>query len=319
VYLKSEPELAFEAPRLSHIPCMDRWAERAEALAASGADGAWVFPAFRPFYGSASAEINKHLWWTPAPDREALLSALAQRIAGSAAAEQLRRAWRETSAAIAWSPELPPYYTGPHYLGPMHPMCADRGRPLPDVFLGQYLFRAEHMDSEGLKKQPTFDLDRRGDAAAFGASYQKMAEHMASAAAAIDAAEPLVEPRCRLAFDDEASAVRWLYHTARSHANFYRSCKLRDALTALAAKPNLNDQEKSASAGQLAQWREVLEDERENTRAALPVLKGDMRLDPYYGGDHSFSHGEAMIAAKLKLLDQELNDYLPGLAATIRR
>jgi hypothetical protein len=214
---------------------------------------------------------------------------------------------------------LPPYYTGPHYLGPMHPMCADRSRPLPEVFLGQYLFRAEHMDSEGLKKQPTYDLDRRGDPAAFGASYQKMAEHMASAAAAISAAEPLVEERCRLAFDDEASAVRWLYHTARSHANFYRSCALRDALASIMSKSDLSDEEKTAAARKLAEWRAVLKDERENTRAALPVLEADMRLDPYYGGDHSFSHGAAMIAAKLELLDEELNEYLPSLSGQINR
>ena len=31
VYVRSEPELGFEAPRLPQIPCMDRWADRAEA------------------------------------------------------------------------------------------------------------------------------------------------------------------------------------------------------------------------------------------------------------------------------------------------
>src|SRR5439155_20943389 len=59
VYLKSEPELAFEAPLLPQIPCMDRWADRAEALATCGVQGAWIFPAFRPFFGTSTAEINK--------------------------------------------------------------------------------------------------------------------------------------------------------------------------------------------------------------------------------------------------------------------
>jgi hypothetical protein len=81
----------------------------------------------------------------------------------------------------------------------------------------------------------------------------------------------------------------------------------------------LSDEEKTSAARKLAEWRAVLKDERENTRAALPVLEADMRLDPYYGGDHSFSHGAAMIAAKLELLDQELNEYLPSLSARINR
>jgi hypothetical protein len=58
-YLKSEPELAFEAPGLPYIPCMDRWYDRADALAASGADGAWVLAWFRSNQGTTSAEAYK--------------------------------------------------------------------------------------------------------------------------------------------------------------------------------------------------------------------------------------------------------------------
>jgi hypothetical protein len=45
IYLKSEPEISLEAPGLPHILCLDRWFDRADALASSGANGAWVFPA----------------------------------------------------------------------------------------------------------------------------------------------------------------------------------------------------------------------------------------------------------------------------------
>jgi DNA gyrase/topoisomerase IV subunit B len=57
----------------------------------------------------------------------------------------------------------------------------------------------------------------------------------------------------------------------------------------------------------------TLEDERDNTREALPLIQQDMRLDPYYGGDHTFPHGEKMIEAKLAILKQEISDYLPSL------
>jgi hypothetical protein len=317
VYLKSEPELAFEAPRLPQIPCMDRWADRAEALASCGADGAFVIPAFRPFYGTSTAEINKFLWWTPVDDREQLLQRLARRIAGRRAATELRSTWKEVSQAVENSPELPSYYTGPYYLGPMHPMCADRNATLPEVFLGQYLFRAEAKDSEGLKKQPTFIVDPSNNTPAFADLYAKMDQHLARAADYIRGARTKVDERHGLTFDAEASPILWFHHTARTHSNFYKSCACRETVAALLNKPIRTEKDKVDGAAQIAVWKLVLSDEERNTREALPLMRQDMRLDPYFGGDHTFSHGAAMMEAKLELIDHEIREYLPSLEAQI--
>jgi hypothetical protein len=318
IYVRGEPELGFEAPRLPQIPCMDRWAQRGEVLASCGADGAWVFPAFRPFYGTSTAEINKYLWWTPVPDREKLLHDFANRLACAPAADGLRNAWKETSAAIACSPELPSYYTGPYYLGPLHPMCADANASLPEVFYGQYLFHAEIKDAEGLKKKPTFYKTPQTPAT-FGASYREMEKHLARAAADIRNAAPSVDARHRLTFDAESGPILWLYHTARTHANFYESCQLRDALAAAMKKGSLSTEEEADVTDKLARWKVLLEDELANTKDALPLLEADMRLDPYYGGDHTFPHGEDMIKAKLEILQREISEYLPSLADKISR
>ena len=64
----------------------------------------------------------------------------------------------------------------------------------------------------------------------------------------------------------------------------------------------------------MKRWREVLEDERANCEAALPLAERDMRLDPYYGGDHTFSHSADMIKAKLEIMKTELNEFLPKVA-----
>ena len=69
----------------------------------------------------------------------------------------------------------------------------------------------------------------------------------------------------------------------------------------------------------LAAWKKILEDELANTREALPLIQQDMRLDPYFGGDHTFPHGEKMIEAKLKILQSEIDEYLPSLAAKPNR
>lgn len=313
IYMKSEPELGFEAPRLSHIPCMDRWIDRAEALASCGADGAWVFPAFRPCYGTPPAEVNQLVWWKPAPDKNAALDALAVRMAGAQAGPHLRKAWRYVSEAISFSPEIPPYYTGPYYLGPAHPMCVDPDAKLPQVFYGQYLFLAEMSDSEGLPARPTFFTSPRGDVPVFLRMYRQMEAKLKSAVEAIETAAPLVPERCKLMFDSDASAVRWFYHTARAHANFYESCQLRDALRALAKSETKTPEQIETAKRQFKRWREVLLDEKANAEAALPVMEADVRLDWYYGGDHTFPHGTDMIREKLRILDGEISKALPEL------
>ncbi|NUM53392.1 MAG: hypothetical protein HUU46_07095 [Candidatus Hydrogenedentes bacterium] len=313
IYMKSEPELGFEAPRLSHIPCMDRWWDRAEALASCGADGAWVFPAFRPNYGTPPAEMNQLVWWNPAPGKDAALEALAARIAGAKAGPRLRDAWRHVSDAIAFSPEIPPYYTGPYYLGPAHPMCVDPDAKLPDVFYGQYLFMAEMSDSEGLPARPTFFTSPRGNVPVFLRMYREMEAKLKAAVDEIEAAVPDVPDRCKLVFDSDASAIRWFYHTARAHANFYESCQLRDALRALAESETKTPEQLEAAEKQFARWRDVLLDEKANAETALPVMESDVRLDWYYGGDHTFPHGADMIREKLRMLEREIDQVLPAI------
>jgi len=75
----------------------------------------------------------------------------------------------------------------------------------------------------------------------------------------------------------------------------------------------LKADEKTKASRMLASWLKILEDEQENAREALPLIQQDMRLDPYYGGDHTFPHGEKMIQAKLAILQQEITEYLPSL------
>ena len=315
IYLKSEPELGFEAPRLPHIPCLDRWVDRAEALASCGATGAFVFPAFRSCYGTSAAEVAKYVWWDPAPDHDELLQRFAARLFGAQAAAPMRRAWKQVSAAIEFSPELPPYYTGPYYLGPAHPMCADPDAELPEVFFGHYLFYAELSDAEGLKTRPTFLTSPRGDVPVFLNYYRQMEALLAQAVKETTEAEPLVPDRKRLMFDAEASPIRWFYHTARAQANFYEPCQLRDKLFAFASE-RATTGSMPAEAGQLLQrWRDVLLDEQANAREALPVAEKDMRLDWYYGGDHTFPHAVDMLRAKLTLIEHELDTFLPAFAA----
>ncbi|MHB8861242.1 MAG: beta-N-acetylhexosaminidase family protein [Pirellulaceae bacterium] len=313
LYIKSEPELGFEAPRLPFIPCLDRWAARAEALASCEPDGAWVFPYFRPNFGSSAAEVFKYFWWEPTATPEQVLHALARRAAGVEAGPHLRAAWKHVSQAIEWSPEQPPYYTGPYYLGPAHPMCISPVEPLPEVFYGQFLFMGETTDAEGLALRPIFVTSPSGNVPIFGKFYRQMEVCLRHAVLELESADPLVPERNRRTFEAECSPIRWFYHTARTQANFYESCPLRDALLEFADRPDKEEADRDRIRAMFERWKQVLWDEKANAEEALPVVEADMRLDCYYGIDHAFPHTADMIRAKLDLLTREINETLPGI------
>lgn len=313
IYFKSEPEMSFEAPRVPFLPCLDRWAERAEAVTASGAAGLFNFSASRmSVYASSSVEGYKFAFWNPAPNLEESLQKLAARIAGPEAGPHLRQAWKAVSEAIAFTPEIGPYYQGPAYLGPAHPLCADPAAPLPEVFKGRYLYLAELNDAEGLAKRPTYLTSASGNAPVFGRMYREMEKCLKTAADEVNAAAPGVPDRCALMFRSERSAILWFYATARTLANFYESCALRDRFAALAAG------DKAELLGVYDRWLAVLKDERQNAAEALPLAEADMRLDCYYGGDHCFSHMADLVRAKRTLIDDEIDRYLPSLRAALK-
>jgi hypothetical protein len=130
----------------------------------------------------------------------------------------------------------------------------------------------------------------------------------------LDAAQPLVPDRHRLTFEAESSPIRWFYHTARTQANFYESCQLRDALLEFANRQYSEKTDVDRYQAMLARWSAVLRDEQANAEAALPWVEADMRLDCYYGIDHAFPHTADMIRAKLELLQHEIHVTLPDIA-----
>ena len=304
IHFKSEPELSFEASRLPGLPCMDRWVERANAMAACGVDGSWVFPWFVPCLGAGTTEVFSHFWWRPAPEPEDFLQRFADRIAGPEAGPHLRNAWRHASQAMDYSPRIGPYFRGVYYLGPAHPMCADPTAKLPEQF----------KNAGGA----SFVLPPTGNIPVFAKSYRQMADCLALAAKEIDLADKVAPKTSRVFFDAEASNLRWFYHTVRSTANYYESCRLRDKLLDLVKEPDRSPPAVAEAERLCARWREVLLDERENTVDALPVMAADMRLDFYYGFGGVIApsrfHGVDMMRKKLEILQGEIDAFLPSLA-----
>ena len=306
IYFKTEPELAFEASKLPGLPCMDRWVARANVMASSAGDGAWVFPWFVPCFGASTAEVFNYFWWQPAPDTEKFLQQFAVRIAGQQAGPHLRKAWHFASQAIDFSPELGPYFTGVYYIGPAHPMCADPNAKLPDEF----------KTAAGA----SFVCAPTGNIPIFAKFYRKMAAALTLAAKEIDQADKVVSKTNRLAYNAETSNIRWFYHTFRSTANYYEACLLRDKLLALVKKQDKSPEELAEAKNLYTQWRKILLDEKKNSIESIPVMAADIRLDFYYGynGAPGQFHGPEMIRKKLEILETEINEFLPSVQAKNR-
>jgi hypothetical protein len=262
---------------------------------------------FRPNQGTTSAEVSKYAWWNPVPEREAQLAELAKRIAGSEqAAAHLRDAWRHVSEAIPWSPELPPYFLGPYYLGPTHPMCADPDAALPDCFKATSQFAAHVLTEARATNQNRMAIEH---------SYRKMEASLLEAVKELGEAKPHVPRRCRRVFEAEELPARWLYHTARTHANFYESCRLRNSILAFAAMDTRSPEEIAEANAAYERWRAVLEDERKNTRSAIRVVKKDSRIDVHTTRDGAaLAPAVTLIETKLALLRHELDVFLPSLS-----
>jgi len=327
VYLKSDHEHAYEAPRLPNIPCMDRWLDRADSLASSGADGAWVFPYFyRPFYATSSGEIGKSVWWQENKvvsqkgdlvrvpiDKEKILQEYACRIAGSKAGPYLRRAWKYASQAIDFSPEIAPnYFMGTYSIGPDHPMCADPDAVVPDVF---YLNGVGAYDPKSnIKGVPTFDKNPTKPGSEFGRYYRSMETCLKKAVDEMQAAGPLVPLRCQLTFQSEDAVIRYFYYTERTQANFYESCAIRDKLLSLIKKDNKSESELEDAKKLYDRWIVVLRDELENAESAIRIEEIDNRLDQ---NTPVFPAGVTANKAKQELLKHEINVFLPSLAAKL--
>jgi hypothetical protein len=314
ICLLSMAEETLEYTRQPHIPCMDRWSDRAEVLATCGLDAVYIWQ-MGPYDGTSAAEINKFLSWIPVPGREQFMQSFAARIAGKQAGPHVRNAWKFVSEALGYSPEIGSYYRGPHHLGPCHPMFLDPNEKVPDVYYGALGFFSEINPNETYKPRPLFfksvnEMGLVSPQPAYEKAYRKMESVMKQASDEMNKAKPLVPRYCNLMFGAENSAVQWLYHTVRTQANFFEACSLTDKMLIFAASSSLTQQQQDEAVQTYKRLCQILADEKANAMEALPLMEADARLD--WGGD--FPHGIDMLKTKLEITNNEINDYLPALA-----
>jgi hypothetical protein len=60
-------------------------------------------------------------------------------------------------------------------------------------------------------------------------------------------------------------------------------------------------------------------DEKQNALEAIPIAEKDPRIDTLHRGDHSFNSLIDMLHAKIKLIDQQVEEEIPLIEKWLRR
>ncbi len=310
VHALSMAEMSFEQALLPMIPAPGRWARRSEAIVNSGAHGIYLWN-MAPFHGVMTGELYQYKWFEPSMPDEELLFKLARRTTGDDhAAELLVDAWKEVDHGFDYMPFAQSYYRGPEYLGPAQPIWLDETDEIPEVFYGYYCFLVECNSEASIEPQPTCvplsytATHREGDSAVVETYYRVEEGYLQRAVERLNQIEKLIRPEYQTLFEAETLPIRWMYHAVRTAANMFEAGRL---------VRSLEEQTDTAKAMKLlSRLEELLKNDLENTREALPIAEKDKRLDTWHRGDHSFNHLDDMLNAKIALTEKQINEKLPA-------
>jgi hypothetical protein len=310
--VKTETGIGLEVFQFPYVPAMrhlaDKW-QKVRQLGPEGVHQSWLFFGM---FGSRAEELG--LWAAYRPDMpaEEFLRKMAGRDFGPAAADEVIRAWDEMCHAVRRLPVmmLSNYYVGPNFLGPCHPLIADKTRPVPDAFHA-YLFYLQEGE-ETFSRRPLeqarvclaltdlpataryigIEFDGKGDGWDVVLSeYRQAVNHAYSSWKSLQAAGGAVRTNAdRANLDEEMLLTELVYRTFRA---------TRNTLEFLLARRDLDAE--SPTAGD--EMRRVARDERENALESLAIYEKAPWLDPSMRLDGFYRPAAEMIREKLDMID----------------
>jgi hypothetical protein len=141
-FIKSETALGLELFHMPYVPCIQRLAEKwnnINNLKPSGVLQSWLFYGM---WGSPAEELGWWFNWNKDAEAKHIIEQISQRDFGLAA-PIIIESWKNISKAIGHLPCIPPYFTGPFFLGPAHPLFPTKKFTIPKVFHGALYYKQE--------------------------------------------------------------------------------------------------------------------------------------------------------------------------------
>lgn len=301
--VKTETALGLECIHIPYMPALFRLAQKWQAVRSLHPDVVVQSWMFFGMWGSRAEELGWWTAWHPEEDAMTVLTRLAARDFGGEAST-FYRAWMRLSEAVGHLPYIGPYFRGPEFLGPAHPVVLDPQDPRLEAFQGSLYYLQEHEETfaktltvvrhplyyDALPDQHLASAMRVADgdpwalvADEYGHAV-RLAEEAFTAVRNVRSDDPVIQAL----IDEERLIIELVYRTFRSTLNAVRL--LRKART---------------SAGS-PESRAILIDERENTEAARHIFREAPWLDLSYRVDGDFPSSLALITAKLAMIDDAL-------------
>ena len=299
---KTESAVTLEFYNVPYIPVMYRWYERFKKLGESNVDGLLMAWRLYGFTGSIPEEIEDWYSWTPLPEIDDLLGKIAKRDFGKRSVSLCLRAWKHFSNAMEYHPLIQPYFFGPLFMGPAHPLIFDVEEisTLPEIMFSPQIYLSE---VDGITRRhgskPLFatDLSWTGGphlTEAFIEHLELFLREWEKGVSSLSEAVKRAEPRKKSRALKELGVAKIISHIVKTSINVARFYQMRDELkgkTAHVRKKWI-----------LEKMLEIARDEKANSTSALNLVEKDYRLGFAYTYDVAFT--PEMIEAKIRQVEK---------------
>ncbi len=307
LFVKTETALGLEAIHMPYVPCMnrleDKW-HKVGSLSPLGVLQSWMFFGM---WGSRAEELGWWKRWCPDVREGDLLSRIAKRDFGNAW-KRVLGAWELVSQAVGHLPCIPPYFVGPWFLGPAHPLVDEKDWRPPEVFQGALYYQQESRESlsgamlESRSPLVLTELPESPEKWGFivkegqpkwATFVNELSEAVQLTGHALAEICPLtdgeMEPGDTGRLREEALIIEFLHRTLVSTLNFVRFEFLR------------------IRGGNQEELKSILREELENAERARHLYTDAPWLDLSLRVDGQFPSSKAMLNAKIDLLKKALD------------
>ncbi|MFX0098460.1 MAG: hypothetical protein ACFFCS_02690 [Candidatus Hodarchaeota archaeon] len=313
LYIKSETALGLELIHLPYVPSIQRALEKwgnVHSLHPIGVLQSWMFFGM---WGSRNEELGFWKCWHPEMSSDEIIHTIAERDFGEGAPNVIK-CWGHMSEAIGHLPCIPPYFMGPFFLGPAHPLVFKESPEELSIFSGSLFYKQEHKESFSSEMIDNFEPLYQDKLPASPASWGFIADdYMHAWDAFMEELSKLVEYSAFALNDLKNIAPEHLESNQQARLNeelntaefLYRTflCVF-NSITFLRNKEEYNRSQKQEIHEEM---KNIARSELENTIASKKMIADGPWLNLNLRVEGRFKSSTKMIEKKIQLLEEFLS------------
>ncbi len=309
VCCKTETAVSLEFNGVPYIPCLERWGERLDAVAALRPDSIFYAYDITGFTRSRPEELAGRMSWTPSGTATEEIRKMAVRDFGPAAADRVVEAWARFSEAVGHMPHLTHgYYTGPSFIGPGQPLPLEETN-LPSALFGRLFYLAENDVSGGASSaslvRPVYAPDIQISPAE-AADHDRATALWEKGVETLRLAERDVPAWRAAEYARERDLAEYFLTMVRAVGHGNRFFALRREFAALMKDRAPAEAARGRALELLDGLRLIVEADLRNARAALPFIRRLPGLDFAVRLDLDYRPLAEIVASKIRYTETEI-------------